>query len=405
MDKFNLLDADDFFSQMGSDKEDKKEEPEKEETPDTQEPEAANEPEKPEMPEKSEEPEDLIINVDDETEESGLEVIDEADAKMETPETEDPEDVSVEILQDEPEIDETPEIIEEAPAGETEISDESEEEEITEETDVKTKTAFIDDYYEHAQQEKVNLKPILIIIGIIVILGIIGFALWSVFSGEEEAPPPVVEQVKQPSPEELHRLNFLSGIANKTAKNLSKISDILNLNTNKSKITSVYLYGEDFIFEVYCSSRDELGKFNMNIKEKYPNNNVVLQTSQVRPGTKGGIFGVYTVAISNGSGSRDSTINFKSESAFESWFSAKTAQENLKLIALKKTNSFTSNGFKVVQYEGTVNGDYQSCYSLINSLKSERRNIDFHKLTVNSRNLKSFSSKKYQISFIIRLYL
>jgi hypothetical protein len=402
MDKFNLLDADDFFSQMGSDKDEKKDEPEKEEIPDTKKPETADEPEKPEIPE---EPEDLIINVDDEPEESGLEVIDETAAETETSEIEEPEDVSVEILKDEPEIDETPEIIEEVPTAETEISDEPEEEEITDESEIKTKTAFVDDYYEEAQQEKVNIKPILIIVGILVVLAIIGFTLWSVFSGEEEAPPPVVEKVKQPSPEELRRLNFLADNANKNAVNLGTITEIMNLNSKKTKITSVYLYGEEFIFEVFCPSRDVLGKFNMDIKSKYPNGHFNLQTSQVRPGTKGGIFGVYTVSIAKGAASRDSTINFKSENAFESWFSGKAAQENLKLVALKNTNSFSNNGFKVVQYEGTVNGDYQSCFNLINSLKSERRNIDFYKLTINSRNLKSFSSKKYQLSFIIRLYL
>ncbi len=397
MDKFNLLDADDFFSQMGSDKEEKKEEPEKEETPDKKEPETANEPETPKTPE---EPEDLIINVDDEAEDSSLEVIDDTSAKTEVTESEEPEDVSVEILQDEPEIDEAPEIIEEA------LGEEETPEEIQEETpeETETKTAFVDDYYEEAQQEKVNIKPVLITVGIIIVLAIIGFALWSVFS-KEEPPPSVVEKVKQPSPEELRRLNFLSGLANKTSQNLSKISEILSLSTNKTKITSVYLYGEEFIFEVFCSSRDVLGKFNMNIREKYPDNSVVLKTSQVRPGTKGGIFGIYTVAISNGSGSRDSTINFKSENAFESWFSDKAAQQNLKLVELKKSASSTGSGFRVIEYEANVKGDYQNCFNLVNALKSERRNIDYYKLIINARNLKSFSSKKYQISFIIRLYL
>ncbi len=400
MDKFNLLDADDFFSQLGSDKEEKKEEEEKKETNDKQENDTVNESEKPEI---SEEPEELIVNIDDEVEENDLTVIDETTVKTDSAPIEETEDVSVEILQDEPEIKETPEIDNEIPPEEAELSEETEEPGTT---DGKPATGFVDDYYEDAQQEKVNIKPVLITVGIIILLSIIGFALWSVFSdNEKEETPPVVEKVKKPSPEELRKLSFLSGIANKTAKNLSKIADILSLNSSKTKITSVYLYGEEFIFEVYCSSRDVLGKFNMNIKEKYPDQSVILKTSQVRPGTKGGIFGVYTIAIGDGSGSRDSTVNFNSGSAFENWFSEKVARNKLKLITLKQANSFTNNGFRVIQYEAAVNGDFQSCFNLINSLNSERRNINFHKITVNARNLKTFSSKKYQIGFTIRLYL
>ncbi len=394
MDKYNLLDADDFFSQIDPEKKDKQEkdqDPPKEEQLPTDE--HATPPDEPEITDK---PDDLIINMDGEAEKDNFEVIDESSIKIDSLKTDVAEDISVEILEDEPDIDD-----------DFETTDEPLPDEDVEEPKQESQEEFVDDYYIEAQQEKINFKPILIGIGIIIGLAIIAFIIFSVFFGDkDEVKPPVIEEIKQPSPEELRRLNFLSSVANKTSFNLNKFTDILNLHNKRVKISSVYLYGEEFIFEVFCSSRDDLGKFNMEIRTKFSDGSVSLVSSQVRPGTKGGIFGVYTVTISNISTSgRDSTINFNSENEFKNWFSGEVSQANVELISLKNIKSFTNSSFRVLQFEGTVNGDYQSCFNLINSLNSEKRNIEFHKLTANSRNLKSFSSKKYQLSFIIRLYL
>lgn len=400
MDKYNLLDDDDFFSQINSEK---KEEPKEEQAP------SKEEPISPELDEPAEpieelgivdEPDDLIINMDDDAEEDNLQLIDDSSSKVDTPEKDEniAEDISVEILEDEPDVFDDTE-----PPEETITDDEFEE---LDEPQQESQEEFVDDYYVKAQQEKINFKPILIGAGIIIGLAIIIFILFSVFKGDkEEVKLPVAEEVKQPSPVELKRLNFLSSIANKTSQNLKKFGNILSLHDKRVKITSVYLYGEEFIFEVYCPSRDDLGKFNMGIRNKFPDGSVSLVSSQVRPGTKGGIFGVYTVALSNASTNRDSTINFNSENSFKNWLSGKVSQSNLELISMKNMKSFSNSSFRVIQFEGTINGDYQSCYNLINSLTSERRNIEFYKLTSNPRNLKNFSAKKYQLSFIIRLYL
>ena len=102
MDKYNLLDADDFFSQINSEKKDEQEKEQstpKEEQTSTEEHTAP-----PKEPEIIDEPDDLIINMDDEVEKDNFEVINESSIKVDSPKTDIPEDISVEILEDEPEI-------------------------------------------------------------------------------------------------------------------------------------------------------------------------------------------------------------------------------------------------------------------------------------------------------------
>jgi Tfp pilus assembly protein PilN len=259
--------------------------------------------------------------------------------------------------------------------------------------------------FEDDAQDKVNFKPVIIIIIVIVVLAAAGYFGWDYIMGEGE--PEVVEEVQQgPSPEEIARANFNASLTGKTRYHNSQISQVMSLTSDKNRLSSLMLYGNDFVFEVFSKDRAALARYLREMESKYGTNRVSLNTTTDRPGSRGGVFGQFNLTLDqNGTDKAEVADPFSSGDAVQAWLKNLANSNSLQISEVKSSSIPAIDIYRGSQYETTLRGGIEGVGSFLSQLANSNKNIVIHKLSLISTDLKNFSPKKYQLKLILKVYM
>jgi len=283
------------------------------------------------------------------------------------------------------------------------------EEEVQEKEKYSESPPFITDDYEDTKQEGLNYKPFLI--AIIIIAGLTGlwFAIDTFVLSDE---PAVVEEPAQ-SPEQMQKEKedaekaaFLSQIAGKTSSDINLVSEILGYGKNNAKVSSILLYKKSLLFEVFGSSRDQVAKVNMSLKNKASRNSFEVIGSETRPGSNGGVFGLFKTEVIPSSNSKNvSRASFSSVNDFQSWIQKASSSSELKVTDLKNTFLQEEGYFKKFEVEATISGSLDGCNEFLQKLSSDNNQVKINKLNLTAADQKNFQTKKYLLKLVLQVYV
>ncbi len=372
MPDYDLMSEDDFFSELKDQKGKKSSE------------------KKPE-PEKAPEPpvdDDLFSKPPEE--ESG---ITEAAEPFEEPEEKQPGDFSQDV-QESLEIDEQETLLEPEDAAEEQPLE-----------------------FEDEKQEKINYKP-LVYIFLSVVLLIVGYFVVTTFilsgSSTKEAQrqkaakdAQIAAQKKQgPSPEEVKKTTFKNQLAAATRQKMNFLGDFSKVAGKYSRISSILLYGDDLLIQVYGKDRAALAKVHLNLKKNFKNQKIQIVSSDERPGGNGvlGLFKI-SMAASGGAGGAEVSSPLETPQAAQQWLEYVAENSSLKLKNVQYRSVGEKDNFKVYELSAAANGKLANCLKLLSAISSSSKNIKVHKLNLNAVDQKAFNPNKYQLKLIIKIFV
>lgn len=261
--------------------------------------------------------------------------------------------------------------------------------------------------FEDEKQPGINFKPFLIGFGIIAVLAIIYFAVDQLFLSGEDVPETEVvtetaeEKMRRVQEEQKQRLLLNHSTINK--HHLSYLSALTEINKGDVTYSSFLLYDNTLNFEVFASNRDKLAQFNMLLKTNNKVKNYSIETSVTRPGSKGGVFALYNVAMtppptapSGGSVTSTSPSN---------WVSTTTSQFGLSLLSQRQISNRSEGTFSVSRNEFIFEGSQANCNRVVSQLASQNYNLKIYKLMLLPRDQRLMSKAAYELRLIIDFYL
>jgi acylphosphatase len=269
---------------------------------------------------------------------------------------------------------------------------------------------FITDDYEDAKQEGLNYKPFVIVLAIIVGLAAIWFALDTfVFSSDEpeivEEPLKTPEQLQQEK-EAAEKAAFLGRLAGKTTSDISLINEILTYGKDNAKVSSILLYNQSLLFEVFGNNRDQVAKVNMALKNSNSGIPFEVIGSQTRPGSNGGVFGLFKTELGSSAASKNvSRVSFSSVGDFQSWVEQTSNSSNLKVEKLENNYLEEEGLFRKFKVEATINGSIDACNAFLQKLSSANNQVKIHKLNLTAADQRNFKSSNYLLKLILEVYV
>jgi len=304
-------------------------------------------------------------------------------------------------------------LIEEPPYPESSEEDQSYDsirQELEEETVEEEQEKPLIEDYEDEKQEGINYKPFIIGMIVVVLLIVAFIVLYNLFwSGEgEQAAEQTQEEVqKEPklTPEELKRQQFFNSVYAQTKNRMGLVSKFLSSLNQKNKLSSFLIYGNDFMFEVFSPDREQLAKYNLDVRDRFAGVKVTLDNTSIRPGKNGGVFGLFRVKETASSGGAEVSSPFTSAGETGNWIKSLAANHNLSLGKIRNKMAGQQDAFSVYEIEADMSGTFDNCNSFIQAIANSGKNISIHKLILNAGDQRKFKLSKYQLKLILKVYI
>jgi hypothetical protein len=268
----------------------------------------------------------------------------------------------------------------------------------------------ISDYdYEDSKIQGINWKPLFIWGTVfITIVAIVFFAYtWFFSNGEKE----IAEQKSTISPQEQMRLEqekkkiaFIKNVVAEKTSKLNNFSSLSNLNISNISYSSALLYGNSFKFEIFGQSRDDIAKYNQNLKKNNYENKFKIITVDTRPGSNGGLFALYNVesGISEKvSPQSDPEIDGNIQSTVKDLI----GRNGLKINTDRIINRKNVDQFELIRNEITCTGTEANCIKFLDSLKTLNSNFNVHKISLIPTNQKNIKTSKYKLLVVYDFYI
>jgi len=264
--------------------------------------------------------------------------------------------------------------------------------------------------YEDSKMQGINWKPLLIWGSVFIVIAAIVFVvyIWFFSNGEEKV---TVEQKPAISPQEQLRIDqqnkkiaFIKNIVEEKTSRLNNFSNLSNLNISNISYSSVLLYGNSFNFEVFGQSRDDIAKYNQNLKKKNYDDKFKIISVDTRPGSNGGVFALYKVETGTGGGTppkTDPSIDGNVQNKVQNLI----GKNGLKLKEDRIINEKKVDQFEVIRKEITCSGTEANCIKFLNDLSTSNSNFNVHKISLIPINQKNFKSSKYNLLIVFDFYV
>ena len=265
--------------------------------------------------------------------------------------------------------------------------------------------------YEDSKIQGINWKPLLIWSTVfIAIVAIVFFAYtWFFSNGADEKV--IAEQKPTVSPQEQMRIDqekkkiaFIKNIVSGKKARLNNFSSLSNLKTPGVSYSSVLLYDNSFNFEIFGQTRDDIAKYNQNLKKNNLDDNFKILSVDTRPGSNGGVFALYSVAASSGGGAAlqsDPKIDGNIQNTVQSLISS----NSLKLIKDRIITQKQVDQFDMIRKEIKCSGSEANCVNFLNALNSANNNFNVHKISLIPSNQKNIKNSKYNLLIIFDFYV
>ncbi|RMH63030.1 MAG: hypothetical protein D6677_08415 [Calditrichaeota bacterium] len=277
--------------------------------------------------------------------------------------------------------------------------------------------------FEDEKQEGINYKPIVmgisgIILLILIYIGVDHFFL----SGPTDEPvtdnPPAKEETTgndQQKPQsaaeaqkqraEQEKQKALKDISSENNQRVSQMQQVIGAIGKDARLSSLLLYDENLLFEVYAPDRAGLARYNMALKEK--NLPFKLVSSSGRPGSKGGILGVYKGKVTgSGSGNTATIQQVSSINALESALKTKARSAGLSVRNVKSRSMASLNKKSLKGYEINMemSGSLDATKKFIASLGAMSQ-VRVYKWVESAQDQSAFSSKNYRVQLILHAFI
>lgn len=302
------------------------------------------------------------------------------------------------------------------------------EEETPAETEEKPAPRAIPDLdIEDDKQEGISYKPIVMGISIVIVLILLYVGVDYFFlSGDSatadagqttettgEAP---AEANKKPAKsaadlererKEKEKQAYLQTIGAENRARIASVDQIVSATGRSARLSSVLLYDQSLTFEVFSKNREELARYNIELKRKGSPFKIVSSSS--RPGKNGGILGVFKVEKSSSAGGGQSTAGgktFASIKELQGWLSGQAKSAGLRVIKLKnRADSGNSNAlFKAYRVEAEMSGSLAAAQKMLAALRGASQ-IKIYKLVETAKDQQNFTGNNYRIQLILQAFI
>jgi len=258
------------------------------------------------------------------------------------------------------------------------------------------------------RQPRLSYKPILIGIGIAAALTIIYLLVSNIFFADKiEEPEAKIETPEEKLQREqaLQKERQLSLVNNINKHYLGYIKSLFDMEQAGIQYSSILLYDKSVYFEVFTSNRDNLAKFNMQLKNNIKIPKYKIESVSTRPGSMGGVFALYDIFVDEASLSKAETgINVSSMTP-SNWVANTQQRNGLKFQTQRTISSRSENLFNISRMEYILTGAENKCRDLISQIVNENSNFRVHKLSLVPTNQKEMSKSPYQLTLILDFYL
>lgn len=328
-------------------------------------------------------------------------------------------DADINIGEEEPEINiDEPNVLNEEPEAPSDTDIDAQEPERL------NKEAIITDDYEDEKQAGINYKPI-VIVGVIIIFLILAYIGIDYFFLSGPTVPTLNQQTTtsqdgklqgsqkeamieaKAKQEQKKKQEFLQNISMENQAKTELTGKVLGAVTGKASLSSLLLYDRSFLFEIFGKSRNDLAKVNVRLKDTAPAARFNVVSSNVRPGSQGGVLSVFKGSVSPGGSSSAGLTkdeNTKSIDALEGLLREKAQKTGLKTKGLVNRFEEEQSGFKRFNVEATFEGSLKNTQNFIASISNSSQ-INIHKMQISAKDQKTFNKMKYRISLILKVFI
>jgi hypothetical protein len=265
--------------------------------------------------------------------------------------------------------------------------------------------------YEDSKIQGINWKPLLIWSTVFIAVIVIVFFVYTWFfaGGTEEAvtsdQTPVISAQEQMRLElEKKKIDFVNNIIAEKKAKLTNFSNISDLKTSTVSYSSILLYGNTFNFEIFGQTRDDIAKYNQNIKRNKFDNNFKILSVDNRPGSNGGVFALYSASINPGGGASKQS-NASIDPNIQNTIQNLMNSNGLKIKGDRIVSRKKIDQFEVIRKEIICSGTEASCAKFLNSLNSTNSNFNVHKISMVASNQKTIKNSAYNLLLIIDFYI
>jgi len=272
--------------------------------------------------------------------------------------------------------------------------------------------------YEDEKQEGINYKP-LVYIFLGVILLIVGYFVVTTFiltggSSQEAQKEKAAQEAKAqaqkeagPSPEQVRKKAVQNQMAAVTRRQMNFLGDFSSIAGKYSRISSILLYGDDLLIQVYGKDRAALAKAHLNLKKNFKNTKISIVSTDERPGGNGvlGLFKINLAASGGAGGTAEVSSPLETPQAAQQWLQFLAENSNLKLKNVQYQSAGEQDNFTVYELSASAAGKLSSCLKLLSAISSSAKNIKIHKLNLNAVDQKTFNPNKYQLKLIIKIFV
>ncbi len=201
--------------------------------------------------------------------------------------------------------------------------------------------------------------------------------------------------------------DFLKTVNSENQARIASVEQVISASGKSARLSSVLLYDNTMTFEVFARNRDELARYNINLKKSGSPFKII--SSSARPGQKGGILGIFkaekAMPVSGGQSSA-STKTFASVRDVETWLSSQARGAGLRISKLKSRADRGSNTalFKAYRVEAEMSGTLAAANKLLSALKTASQ-VKVYKLVETARDQQNFTGKRYRIQLILQAFI
>jgi len=245
------------------------------------------------------------------------------------------------------------------------------------------------------------------IIGVIVVVVAVAlyFIIPKIFTGGKEKIVTPVETPEEKLKREIRirKDNFLNAINTDAHNRLGYLVQLVNVKPAKVRYSSLFLYGQNLVLEVFTSNRNDLADFNIKLKNNPIFANIKLESVDKRPGTRGGLFALYDIKADNRIPTGVSAERISRSP--QEWITEFSQKNSLTVSTQRQISTRQEELFTVTRIEYKLKGTEQNCQALISWLADSNTNIGIHKLTMLPTNQRDMTKSPYQIHLILDFYM
>jgi sensor c-di-GMP phosphodiesterase-like protein len=244
-------------------------------------------------------------------------------------------------------------------------------------------------------------------LGGVAALALISLVLYLfIFRGGKEKPitsvPVVPKEVITPEKQRAEIMGKKLATRQQEISILQKINSSIIENLN---VSSVNLYGDNLLIEVFAVSRDEVANFILNLKKNLSGYKFEIINSEQKPWEQGGINVLISAKIpSDVSLASTSVSNYSSADEVMNSVISMAKSKKMKVLEKSVSKPESENLFNKVPVQLVLQGERESALSFLNTLSQTPLNFSFAKAHISPKETYNVEEKVLNLVLLLNVY-